>query len=145
MEIKGSRYSDNGNSTLGLFIIDDKFECYMLEDEFREVKVKGKTRIPSGRYEIKKREVISPMTEKYRKQFSWFDWHLEVTGVPGFKYVYIHKGNTEDHTDGCLIVGDTVNNNQLERGFTGKSTQAFERIYKKISKALESERVFIKV
>ena len=63
---------------------------------------------------------------------------LHVTNVPNFEYILIHCGNTDEHTAGCLLVGDSQENNQIqENGFIGKSTQAYKRIYPKIAKALD--------
>ena len=36
----------------------------------------------------------------------------EVWEVPGFIHILIHTGNTEDHTAGCLLVGDKVRTNE---------------------------------
>jgi len=49
------RFHDSGQSTLGLLSVNDQFLCFTLEDEGREIKVKGETRIPAGRYQIKLR------------------------------------------------------------------------------------------
>ena len=65
MKIRLLRYSDNGNSTLGLLFVDNTFFAHTLEDEFRDIKVMGETRIPHGRYGIIKREVMSKMTKRY--------------------------------------------------------------------------------
>tara|TARA_Y100000361_G_C11161204_1_gene347456 strand:- start:3933 stop:4388 length:456 start_codon:yes stop_codon:yes gene_type:complete len=139
MELTLRRFSDNGESTLGLLYLDNKFYCYTIEDEKRTVKIKGKTRIPEGTFEIKQRKVLSGMTEKYRSKFSWFEWHLELQNVPDFKYVYIHKGNTADHSDGCIILGDSPNNNRFNKeGFLGKSTPRFEHLYKILSSELSN-------
>lgn len=147
MELGLARYSDNGESTLGLlFEIGDRFQCYTLEDQAQAEKVAGETRIPAGRYEIRFREVLSPMTERYRARFDWFTWHLELQDVPGFLYVYVHIGNDADDTDACILVGDQPNNNQRHTGFLGSSTPAFEVLYRKIAEALQSgERVFITI
>lgn len=144
------RYSDNGNSTQGLLFElennDLKFLNYTLEDENREVKIKGETCIPDGLYEIKFRKVLSPKTESYRNKFDWFTWHLEVQDVEGFEHIYIHIGNTEKDTDGCILVQDTANNNQIKKGFNGESTPAFKRFYNKLKRVLEEgERVYIQV
>lgn len=147
MELGVLRYSDNGESTLGLlFDLADRFQCYTLEDQSQAEKVAGETRIPDGRYEIRFREVLSPMTVRYRERFSWFTWHLELQGVPGFQYVYIHVGNDDDDSDGCLLVGDSPNNNQRHTGFLGSSTPAYQALYQRIAAALEAgERVFITI
>ena len=64
---------------------------------------------------------------------------LHITNVPGFEYILIHCGNTDEHTAGCLLVGDSQENNSLVKdGFIGKSSQAYKRIYPKIAKALQA-------
>jgi hypothetical protein len=146
MNLKLLRYSSNNESTLGLLFVDDKFECYVLEDEYRAEKVKGETRIPAGTFDIKYREVISGMTERYRNKYDFFTWHLELQNVPNFKYVYMHAGNKDDDTDGCILVGDSANNNKVDDGFIGYSRNAFERIYLKIAQKLDIfEAVQIKI
>lgn len=140
MELTLHRFSDNGTDTLGLMSIDCKFDCFTLEDEHRSEKVKGETRIPSGKYEVKFREQVSGLTEKYRKRFpKWFTFHLHIQDVPNFKYVYMHIGNNEDHSDGCILLGD---NSECEviggDRHIYKSVQAFERFYKKVAAVLET-------
>jgi hypothetical protein len=70
---------------------------------------------------------------------------LEVCDVPNFKYILLHCGNTDEDTAGCLLLGDTQENNDIKtNGFIGKSTQAYKRVYPKIAKALEEgEEVII--
>ena len=65
--------------------------------------------------------------------------------VPNFEYILIHCGNTDEHTAGCLLVGDSQENNQIKKdGFIGKSSQAYKRIYPRIASALErGEKVTI--
>jgi hypothetical protein len=65
---------------------------------------------------------------------------LEILDVPNFTYVLIHCGNTDEDTAGCLLVGDTQNNNNVtEDGFIGSSTNAYKRIYETIAKAVQWE------
>jgi len=59
--------------------------------------------------------------------------------VPGFEFILIHTGNTDEHTSGCLIVGDSQENNTIIKdGFVGKSVNAYRRIYPKIAKAIDN-------
>ena len=132
------RYSDNGESTLGLWFTDRKFDGYTLEDEGRIIKVMGETRIPAGIYELMLRKELSPKTQDYRNRFPWFTWHIEITDVPGFKFVYTHVGNDDDDTDGCPLKGDNVNNNQIIDGFVGQSVPNFKRWYMKVMPHLDA-------
>ena len=134
-----------GNEIDGIFK-QTKFLAYTLEDEQRNEKVYGETRIPNGTYKLALR-TVGGYNEKYKRRFP--DFHvgmLHVTNVPNFEYILIHCGNTDEHTAGCLLVGDSQENNQIqENGFIGKSTQAYKRIYPRIAEALvRGEEVTIK-
>ena len=144
MKLKVIRYSSQKDSTNGaLFVENDDlsldFLCYTLEDEYRKEKIRSETRIPSGEYEIKLRKE-GGFHAKYSKRFS--EIHigmLHIIDVPNFEYILIHCGNTDEHTAGCLLVGDSQENNILKKdGFIGSSTQAYKRIYPKISSKLEN-------
>ena len=138
MKLTLTRFSGQSTSTLGLLFVDNSFECFTLEDEERVVKIKGETRIPEGVYQVKKREVLSGLTKKYRDRFDFFDYHFMLQDVPGFEYVYIHIGNDETNTDGCLLVGDGVKSNRFDqKNNLQSSTSAFERLYKRLSAALD--------
>jgi hypothetical protein len=63
---------------------------------------------------------------------------LGVCDVPDFKYVLIHCGNDDSHTAGCLLLGDSQENNVIIKdGFIGKSSNAYKRIYPNIAKQIE--------
>ena len=142
MKLEVLRVSSDVDSSSGLvFDITDgkKFLCYSLEDEYRNDKVMHETRVPAGTYQIQLRKV-GGFNARYAKKYG--DFHkgmLHVQDVPGFEYILIHTGNTDEHTSGCLIVGDSQENNQLlKNGFIGKSVQAYKRIYPPIADALEN-------
>ena len=142
MKLEVLRVSSDTDSSSGLvFNVTEgrKFLCYSLEDEFRNDKVKHETRVPAGTYQIQLRKV-GGFNARYAKKYG--DFHkgmLHVQDVPGFEYILIHTGNTDEHTSGCLIVGDSQENNQLlKNGFIGKSVQAYKRIYTPIATALEN-------
>ena len=140
------RFSSEKDSTNGiLFDITQnnrRFLCYTLEDEHREQKIKGETRIPEGRYEIALR-TFGGFHGKYAVRFA--DIHsgmLWVRDVPGFSDILIHCGNTDENTAGCLLLGDTQENNQIKpNGFIGHSTRAYMRVYPLIAKVLEDDGI----
>lgn len=135
MEIKIVREHVTKEATLGRLFINGEFECYTLEDLPRKRKIKHETCIPTGTYEVKFREVVTPMTERYRKKYSWFKWHLEIMQVPDFTDVYLHIGNKSRHSSGCILVGQTQD---VKESFIGHSMFAFKALYQKMSKELES-------
>jgi hypothetical protein len=140
MKLEVIRFNKGEDSTNGiLFDVthERKFLCYTLEDESRKEKVYGETCIPEGEYCINFR-AEGGYHAKYSKRFA--DIHmgmLEVCDVPNFKYILIHCGNTDEDTAGCLLVGDTQENNNIKKnGFIGRSTAAYTRIYPDIADAL---------
>lgn len=140
MELEVLRFSSNSDSTLGLLFDvtkGRKFLCFTLEDEYRKNKVKGETRIPSGTYSITLR-TEGGFNQRYTEKFgSTFNkGMLWVRNVPGFEYILIHIGNDDDDTEGCLLVGDSQNQNITRSGFIGSSTDAYKRIYPPIADTL---------
>ena len=141
MQLEVLRFSSQTDSTSGLLFEDTtigrRFLCYTLEDERRALKVRGETRVPAGTYKIELRKE-GGFHERYTKKYPGIHrGMLHVTDVPGFEYILIHTGNTDEHTAGCLLVGDSQENNQvLPDGFIGKSVNAYKRIYPSIAKAI---------
>ena len=140
MKLEVLRFSSQKDSTNGiLFDVteDRKFLAYTLEDEHREEKVMSETRIPAGTYKITLR-TVGGFHGRYEKKYgNMHKGMLWVRDVPGFEYILIHTGNTDEHTAGCLLVGDSQQANfGSSDGFVGSSTQAYKRIYPSIAKAL---------
>lgn len=85
----------------------------MQPDELLARKVYGKTAIPTGTYRI-------TMNRKSPK-FSAKEYYRDFCGgymprllqVPAFEGVLIHRGNKEDATEGCLLVGDNTSKGGL--------------------------------
>lgn len=142
------RFSSGEDSTSGLLFdvtSERKFLAYTLEDEHRDTKVYSETRIPAGTYKIGFRKE-GGFHAKYQKRFSSIHkGMLQVNNVPGFDFILIHCGNTDEHTAGCLLVGDTQTNNMVQKdGFIGQSSQAYKRVYPVIADCLEKgEEVII--
>ena len=99
----------------------------------------AETRIPSGTYNILLRKEGGFHARYTKKYGSMHKGMLHVQDVPNFQWILIHTGNTDEHTAGCLILGDSQENNILVKdGFIGRSTQAYKRVYPIIASALES-------
>jgi len=136
------RFSSQEDSTLGmLFDVTDgrKFLCFTLEDEARDEKVMGETRIPAGTYKIKLRKEGGYHNRYVTKFGSMHKGMIHVQDVPGFTYILWHTGNTDEHTMGCLLFGDTSQQNISKAGFIGASTDAYKRVYPPIADAIEKD------
>lgn len=143
------RFSSESDDTLGLLMaINDgakSFRCFTLEDEHREVKEPGRTRIPAGRYEIKLRNV-GGMNTRYTERWNWHRGMLWLQNVPGFKWIYIHPGNRHEHTEGCILTGDGCTSNIEDYGSVTNSVNAYKRLYLEIVSMLSTgKRVFIEI
>ena len=136
MKLLVDRYNTNSTHTDGLLFIDDKFECFTLEDTYREQKVKGETRIPNGTYKVELREV-GGFHNKYLAKYgdTFHKGMLWVKDVPNFEYILIHVGNTDDNTEGCLLVGSTADK---DKSFIGASGNAYKDFYPKVVAAFEN-------
>jgi hypothetical protein len=151
MRLELYRYSSGKESTLGiLFLVNDEnnkeFLCYTLEDEKRLVKVYGKTRIPDGQYFIGLRKE-GGYNQKYAKRFpAIHQGMLHILNVPNFSWILLHCGNTDDDTHGCILLGDTSQQNISKDGFIGNSTTCYRRVYPKILDALlKQKKMIIKI
>lgn len=138
MELLVNRISSASESTLGnLFILDDtpRFECYTLEDQYNEPKIPGETRIPPGIYQITLR-TEGAMHQRYGLRFPWHRGMLWLRDVPDFEWIYIHVGNKDDDTEGCILVGNGQLSNKDERGQVTGSVAAYKELYSRILDAL---------
>lgn len=117
LHIVHQRLAYRKDRTLGGAFLDGQRLCYTLEDELRELpgcpvsdwKIDGKTAIPAGTYQLEL--VDSPHHGKDT---------LQLKGVPGFQYIHIHAGNTENDTEGCVLVGFEIDTDEDIKGGTSK-------------------------
>ena len=133
------------DATNGLLFIDGIFECYTLEDQYQAVKVMHETCIPEGTYDIQFRKTggfHAKYTERYKNAHYGM---LHIQDVPNFTYILIHTGNTDEHTSGCLIVGETQQDLEVSKdGFIGSSTVAYKKMYAKVAgQLLQGKKVTI--
>ena len=106
--LKRTRFRDT--ITTGQLYVDGQFFCFTLEDKVREVpnvpvetwKIHGETAIPSGIY-----EVFLENSPKFGPDT------MTLRDVPGFSKIRIHSGNTQDDTEGCIIIGYRVIENGI--------------------------------
>ena len=118
IELKRDVYTNE--STIGELWVDGEFSCYTLEDVVRPgEKVYGKTAIPAGTY-----SVTMTYSPKFGKPMPL------VNGVPNFEGVRIHPGNTDEDTEGCILVGCTKS-----ADFIGESRKAFAELLPQIEQA----------
>ena len=125
------------DATNGILLVDGIFECFTLEDQYQAVKVMHETCIPEGTYDINFRKTggfHAKYSERYKNAHYGM---LHIQDVPNFTYILIHTGNTDEHTSGCLIVGETQQDLDLsDDGFIGHSGVAYSKLYKKVAKEL---------
>jgi len=107
MKLTVQRIIKEDNHTTGALFLDGKYFCDTMEDkdrglysymnigEISNIKIKSQTAIPYGRYRM--RISYSP---RFKKDLP------EILNVPGFTGVRIHSGNTQDDTEGCILVGE---------------------------------------
>jgi Family of unknown function (DUF5675) len=129
MELILKRLHKTANSTTGELAVNGKFECYTLEDIEREVKIKSKTAIPIGRY-----EVVITFSNRFKKPLPL------LLKVPNFEGIRIHTGNTAKDTEGCILVGKTRSVDMI-----GNSRLAFESLFLKLVNAAKKEKIFITI
>lgn len=150
MKLILNRIAKRDTYTIGKLYIDDVYFCDTIEDKDRGLtsgmalseiaskKIKHRTAIPTGSYEISM-NVVSP-------KYSSKKWYVSLCGakmprllnVPGFDGILIHPGNTANDTSGCLIVGrNTV------VGKVTNSRATFKELYLKLKAANDKGEVII--
>lgn len=144
MKYEVLRVSSQKDSTSGLlFEVNNgkrTFLCYTLEDEQRDVKVWGETRIPAGTYKLGLR-TEGGFHNRYLSRYG-ADFHkgmIWVLDVPGFEWILWHSGNTDENTAGCLLLGNSQESNLVKKdGFIGSSRDAYKLVYPRVLAAIES-------
>ena len=122
------RFTSDERPTIGAVRVNGwktPVRCFSLEDRFRQTKVAGDTRIPSGVYPLRWR-----LVGKWAKRFQ-ANWgvpgSLEICDVPSFTDCLIHIGNTAGDTAGCLLLGFGAD---MQARTITKSRLACQALYK---------------
>jgi len=159
------RYSFKADWTLSRYYVNGVLHGFGVEDQVRkegEAKVKGETAIPYGRYKLTYRN--SP---KFSNTFFYNDaqnklisaseynglsandkknWRahdlLWVKDVPGFEFILIHWGNTDDDTEGCYIVGNKVGVVNGQEGVL-ESRVNYVKMYQKVYPLVKAGEQYI--
>ena len=144
MKLINTRFAFTHNSTIGKLTVDNQILCYILEptdrgledsmalEDIQKRKIWGKTAIPTGTYELK---LISGagifnrfhfLADKYTVtgETGKIPFEIpELQNVKDFSDVLIHPGNYPKDTEGCSLVGGTI-----ETDFVGATPAAFEAL-----------------
>ena len=103
-ELSINRFALKEKYTIGRLSVDGLYLCDTLEDRVRELpgneagpfhKIPGETAIPRGYY-----QVIVTFSHKFQRRLPL------LLNVPFYSGIRIHRGNHENHTDGCILVGE---------------------------------------
>lgn len=143
MELLVIRKEFGDESTTGSLSVNGSPLCVTLEDldrglssdmpldEIKKVKVYSQTAIPTGRYKVGK-----IFWERFNQDYP------HIIGVPGFDGVLIHGGVTDADTEGCILIGTILVNDDYMTG----QPQAKAALFPLIFKALEAnEDVWITI
>lgn len=116
-----------------VFINGNYYGCNALEDtdrgllqtmqlsELQRKKIKGKTAIPRGYYDVR-----ITYSQKYKKMMPL------VVDVPAFSGIRLHSGNSAKDTEGCILFGK---NDKV--GWISDSRYWTNKIYNEIERALQ--------
>jgi hypothetical protein len=142
MHIMVDRFVSDTDTTISRVNVDTAFVCFGLEDEYREDKVPGETRIPCGTYSVALR-IEGGFHERYSKRFpGMHQGMLHITNVPGFQWILIHCGNTDQDTEGCLLVGSQAITEPGDMKIIN-SESAYKRFYTMVVGAAASGKLTI--
>jgi hypothetical protein len=143
MKLTLKRIAKRPNYTIGKLYIEDKYFCDTIEDtdralndsmtveEISKKKVKHKTAIPTGTYEITLNVVSQRFGQKPFFKNNANNGRLpRLLNVKGFDGVLIHTGNTEEDSSGCIIVGE---NKVVGKVINSQAT--FTKLYKELQKS----------
>ncbi len=119
--IQIKRFALKETYTIGKLYVDGVYICDTIEDKVRVLnsakdKVYGFTAIPPGEY-----RADVAFSNKFRYNV------VRLFGVPYFEGIYIHKGNTEKDSLGCIIVGFND-----KKGWVSRPTVAMNKLMEAI-------------
>lgn len=133
-QIKVIRQIFYPDSCIGSLLINGGFECFTLEDTDRQlehggIKVPGKTAIPRGTY-----QVSIDWSNRFKRMMP------HILNVMGFEGIRIHWGNYAKDTEGCILLGEKINDDSIM-----ESKIAFNIFFSKLESLLATDRCWIRI
>ena len=124
MKLLLHRQTFSDKSSVGTLYVNGLKECHTLEDRDRHLeeggeKVYGETAIPRNTY-----KVVITYSNRFKQPMPL------LVDVPQFEGIRIHPGNTDQNTEGCILVGVGIGQDRLYN-----SRQAYERLFNKLEAA----------
>lgn len=117
-------------STIGEMFINGEYLCYTLEDRVRDgEKVPGETAIPYGKY-----DVVINFSNRFQKYMPLL---MNVTNFSGIR---IHPGNKATDTEGCILLGNYRNKDEIT-----DSRTAFNKLMKILTSVEKKEKIVIEI
>lgn len=140
LNIRIDRIAKKSTYTIGKLYLNGVYFCDTLEDtdrgltqgmplqKIKDLKIKGATAIPKGKYKVTM-NVVSPKFSK-RATYQFCQGKLpRLLNVDGYEGVLIHIGNTAKDTEGCILVGQNKVIGQVIN-----STVTFKKLYAEMLK-----------
>lgn len=140
LNIRIDRIAKKSTYTIGKLYLNGVYFCDTLEDtdrgltqgmplqKIKDLKIKGATAIPKGKYKVTM-NVVSPKFSK-RATYQFCQGKLpRLLNVDGYEGVLIHIGNTARDTEGCILVGQNKVVGQVIN-----STATFKKLYAEMLK-----------
>ena len=131
MKTKIIRVAEGKNSTLSHLYIDGIFQCFLLEDKIRAVKIMKQTAIPEGIFRLRLNTWGGMNKTYFPKYGPIHKGMIEIADLPTFSAVYIHVGNTILETAGCPLVGLSYIKKDGEYQVL-QSADAYRQVYRKL-------------
>jgi Family of unknown function (DUF5675) len=146
MPTKIIRIQQKGQSTLSHLYINDIFQCYLLEDAIRLIKVKKETALFAGKWTMRL-NTEGAMNQEYAKRFPVLHKGMIEILTDQFQSTYIHIGNFIRHTEGCPLVGTTYNVDEKDKQnfMVSESERAYKFVYPVLLSLIEKGDTAIEI
>ena len=115
------RLEESAQGTFGILRINKQVFCCTLEPADRENK-RSVSSIPAQQY----------MCNPYESPTH--GWTFQICNVPDREYILFHAGNTAEHTEGCILLGEHFGKLKRERAVLN-SGATFARFLSEVGRA----------